>query len=71
MDKYSTSTRKVGNNITESNTIIRSHEYEQKRPELIYSKINNEDYENIKHNGETDEVNTSPDHVLFAEDTSI
>ena len=35
MSKYNKSIRKVDNNITKSNTIIRSDEYEQKWAKLI------------------------------------
>ena len=71
MNKYNKSIMKVGNNITKSKTIIRSDEYEQKWTELIYNRTNNEDCGNIKHEGKTNGVNTSLDHVLVAGDASI
>ena len=71
MNKYNKSIREFENNITKRNTIIRSNEYDQKWTEMIYNKTNNKDYECIKHDDETNEINTSRGHVLFAGDTAI
>ena len=38
---------------------------------LIYNKINNIDHNIIQNKGLTNEINTSSDHVLYAEDTAI
>ena len=38
---------------------------------LIYKKTNNIDHDNIQNNRLTNEINTSLDHILYADDTAI
>ena len=71
MKQYNNSIKKPSTNITKSNTITRSNEYENKWTNLTFKKIHKIDHENIQDYSLTNEINTSFDHLLYADDTAI